>query len=108
MKVQVTWDPDIFAKAQLIGVDMIQRLTGANQDAGRVEMKAEYGENVSPDMQEEIGQAIVALIEARGVRTYHAAIGILLITVSVLMKRIPTSNPKEQMKQAMLRWVQGL
>jgi len=43
VKVQVTWDPDIFEKARLIGGDMIQRLTGVNQDTGRAEMKAEYG-----------------------------------------------------------------
>jgi hypothetical protein len=108
VKMQVTWNPDIFEKARLIGWDIKERLTGANQDTGRAEMKAEFGENVSPETQEEIGQGIVALIEGKGVRTYHAAIGILLITVGVLMKRIPASNPKEQMKQAMLRWVGGL
>ncbi len=72
-------------------------------------MKAEFGtENLSPEKQEEIGQAIVALIEAKGVRTYHAAIGILLITVTVLMKRLPASTPKEQMKKAMLKWAEGM
>jgi hypothetical protein len=109
VKMQVTWNPDIFEKARLIGWDITQRLTGANQDTGGVDMKAEFGtENLSPETQEEIGQAIVALIEAKGVRTYHAAIGILLITVTVLMKRLPASNHKEQMRKAMLRWVEGL
>jgi hypothetical protein len=72
-------------------------------------MKAEYGtENLAPEVQEKICQAIVALIEPSGVRTYHAAIGILMITVSVLVKRLPASNSKEQMKAAMVRWAQGL
>ena len=72
-------------------------------------MKAEYGtEKLTPETQEEIGQAIVALIEARGVRTYHAAIGILMLTVTVLVKRLPASSNKEQMKAAMLKWVQDL
>ena len=72
-------------------------------------MKAEYGtENLSSEKQEEIGQAIVALIEAKGVRTYHAAIGILLLTVTVLMGRLPASNPKEQLRKAMLKWVEGM
>jgi hypothetical protein len=35
VKVQVTCNADIFEKAQLIGVDMIQRLTGATQDTGQ-------------------------------------------------------------------------
>ena len=76
---------------------------------GAVGMKAEFGtERLTPETQEEIGQAIVALIEAKGVRTYHAAIGILMITTTVLVKRIPASSHKEQMKAAMLRWVQAL
>jgi hypothetical protein len=109
VKVQVTWNPDIYERARLIGADMIQGLTGESQNTGGAEMKAEYGtEKLAPETQEEIGQAIVALIEARGVRTYHAAIGILMITITVLVKRLPASNLKEQMKAAMLRWVQGL
>ncbi len=81
VKVQVTWNSDIFERARLIGEDMIQRLTSANQSTRRAEMKAEYGtEILTPETQEEIGQAIVALIEASGVRTYHAAIGILMLT----------------------------
>src|SRR5262249_17810290 len=107
VKMQVTWDPDIFEKAQLIGVDMIQTLTGANQSAGRAGMKAEYGtENLAPEKKQEIGEAIEALIEAHGVRTYHSAIGVLMLTITYWMKQLPASNNKEQMKQAMLRWVQ--
>jgi hypothetical protein len=72
-------------------------------------MEAEYGkEDLTPETQEEIGKAIVQLIEARGVRTYHAAIGILMLTVTVLVNRLPASNNKEQMKAAMVRWVQGI
>jgi hypothetical protein len=109
VKVQVTWNTDIFERARLIGEDMIQRLTGPNENTGGAEMKAEYGtEKLTPETQEEIGQAIVALIEAKGVRTYHAAIGILMLTVTVFVKRLPASGHKEQMKAAMLRWVQGL
>jgi len=109
VKMQVTWDPDIFPKAQLVGVDMIQRLKGANQNAGRAGMKAEYGtENLAPEKQKEIGEAIEALVEAHGVRTYHSAIGILMLTITYWLKQLPPSNTKEQLKQAMLRWVQGL
>jgi hypothetical protein len=32
----------------------------------------------------------------------------LMLTVTVLVKRLPASDHKEQMKAAMLRWVQGL
>ena len=72
-------------------------------------MKAGFGtENLSPEKQEEIGQAIVALIEARGVSTIHAAIGILMTTVTVLMKRLPPSNPKEQMRKSVLLWVERM
>ena len=72
-------------------------------------MKAEYGtENLAPEKQQEIGEAIEALVEAHGVRTYHAAIGILMLTIAYWVKQLPPSNTKEQMKAAMLRWVQGL
>src|SRR5262249_50093363 len=108
VKMQVTWNPDIFEKAQLVGLDIKARLTGAHQETGSVGMKAEFGENLSAEKQEEIGQAIAAIIEAKGVRTYHAAIGILMIIISIWMKRIPASKSKEQMKTAMLKWLQGL
>jgi hypothetical protein len=109
VKVRATWDSEIFEKASLIGLDMIERLTAANQHQGREEMKAEFGtENLSPEIQEDIAKAIVALMEARRVRTHHAAIGILMLTVTVLMKQLPPSNHREQMRQAMLRWVEML
>ena len=38
VKVQVTWNTDIFERARLIGEDMIQRLTGANENTGGAEM----------------------------------------------------------------------
>jgi hypothetical protein len=108
-KVLVTWNPDIVEKAQLVGDELIRELTGKTHDAGRAGMKAEYGtEQLAPEKQKVIGEAIEALVEAHGVRTYHSAIGILMLTITYWMKQLPPSNHKEQMKQAMLRWVQGL
>lgn len=72
-------------------------ITGANQRKEKAEM-----EKISDQMSEDIGKAVVALIEARGVCTIHGALGILLTTVIVLMRRVPDSKAKEDMRKAML------
>jgi hypothetical protein len=59
-------------------------------------------EKISAEMTEEIGMAVVALMEVKGVRTIHGMIGILLTTVIVLMKRLPPSNTKEEIRKSML------
>src|SRR5260370_17244831 len=46
VKVQVTWNSDIFERARLIGEDMIQRLTSANQSTSRPEMKPKYATEI--------------------------------------------------------------
>jgi hypothetical protein len=57
-------------------------------------------------MTEDIGKAIVALMEGKGARTIHGAIGILMTAMMVLMKRLPASKDKEQMRKAMV-WALG-
>jgi hypothetical protein len=58
-------------------------------------------EKISEEQLEEIGQAVVALIEARGVRTIFGMMEIVLATLIVLFRNLPASKHKEQLRKAM-------
>jgi hypothetical protein len=69
---------------------------GANQPKGEPAV-----ENISGERLEEIGPAVVALIEAKGVRSVHGMLQVLLTTIMVLFRNLPDSEDKERLRKAM-------
>ena len=58
--------------------------------------------NLTLDQKEAIAKEVVDLIQSKGVNTYHTMVEILMTTVILMMKRMPVSNEKDQMKKSLI------
>jgi hypothetical protein len=65
-------------------------------------------DNLTLDQKEAIAKAVVDLIQSRGVRTYHTLIEILMTTIILMMRRMPTGNEREQTRKSLIEALQNI